>query len=202
MDGARGVPLPDRARPRWVHHGSSISHGSNAGSATSTWPALAASLGGVDPVNLGFDGSALLDPFVARVIRDTRADLVSLRIGINLVNTDLMRLRVFVPAVASGKLTLQVIRDELARIANQRATDDPHLGYLDGLELYGEADSAERPLPDNLHPDAATQQSIGERFARRVFEGEGSSAKPELPRVVAPAPDLPTFGGDPQVVRT
>ena len=75
--------------------------------------------------------------------------------------------------VASGKLTLQVIRDELARIVKQRATDDPHLGYLDGLELYGDADSAERPLPDNLHPDATTQQRIGERFAQRVFEGDG-----------------------------
>jgi hypothetical protein len=224
------VPLPDRARPRWVHHGSSISHGSNAGGPTSTWPALAASRGGVDLVNLGFGGSALLDPFVARVIRDASADLISLKIGINLVNTDLMRLRAFVPAVhgfldtireghprtpllvvspigcpiheatpgpsemdvaglaagqlrfraagdpaevASGKLTLQVIRDELARIVKLRATDDPHLGYLDGLELYGAADSAARPLPDNLHPDATTQQLIGERFARRVFEDEG-----------------------------
>ena len=75
--------------------------------------------------------------------------------------------------VASGRLTLQVIRDELARIVKLRASDDPHLGYLDGLELYGAEDGAERPLPDNLHPDAATQQRIGERFARRVFEGEG-----------------------------
>ena len=75
--------------------------------------------------------------------------------------------------VARGKLTLQVIRDELARIVEQRAADDPHLHYLDGLELYGAADSAELPLPDDLHPDAVTHQRIGERFARRVFEGEG-----------------------------
>ena len=65
----------------------------------STWPARAASLGDVDLLNLGFGGSALLDPFVARVIRETGADLISLKIGINLVNTDLMRLRAFVPAV-------------------------------------------------------------------------------------------------------
>ncbi len=55
----------------------------------------------------------------------------------------------------------------------QRAADDPHLGYLDGLELYGESDAAARPLPDNLHPDAATQRAIGERFARLAFAGEG-----------------------------
>ena len=223
-------PLPVRDRPLWLHHGSSISHGSNADGPTSTWPALAAALGGVDLLNLGFGGSALLDPFVARVIRDTSADLISLKIGINLVNTDLMRLRAFVPAVhgfldsireghphtpllvvspiacpihedtpgpsemdvaslaegrlsfraagnpaeiASGKLTLQVIRDELARIVQRRATDDPHLSYLDGLELYGASDAAQRPLPDDLHPDAKTQQHIGERFARLVFDSEG-----------------------------
>jgi hypothetical protein len=220
-------PLLDRGRLRWVHHGSSISHGSNADSPTSTWPALAAALGGMDLLNLGFGGSALLDPFVARVIRDTRADLISLKIGINLVNTDAMRLRAFTPAVhgfldtvreghpdtplvvvspilcpihedtpgpsemdpaslaegrlrfraagaaaevASGKLTLQIIRDELARVVQARATDDPRLGYLDGRELYGAPDAAERPLPDDLHPDAPTQQLIGERFARLVLE--------------------------------
>ena len=83
----------------WLHHGSSISHGSNAESPSTTWPALAASAGGVELVNLGFGGSALLDPFTARTMRDTPADLISVKIGINLVNTDLMRLRAFAPAV-------------------------------------------------------------------------------------------------------
>ena len=54
---------------------------------------------GVDLVNLGFGGSALLDPFTARTMRDTPADLISVKLGINLVNTDLMRLRAFAPAV-------------------------------------------------------------------------------------------------------
>ena len=83
----------------WLHHGSSISHGSDAASPTTTWPALAASLGGVELINLGLGGSALLDPFTARALRDTPADLISVKIGINLVNADLMRLRAFTPAV-------------------------------------------------------------------------------------------------------
>ena len=91
--------MPGRGRRVWLHHGSSISHGSDAESPTTTWPALAASLGGVELVNLGFGGSALLDPFTARAMRDTPADLISVKIGINLVNTDLMRLRAFGPAV-------------------------------------------------------------------------------------------------------
>ncbi|GAB2610664.1 SGNH/GDSL hydrolase family protein [Streptomyces capparidis] len=215
-------PVPDRGRRVWLHHGSSISQGSDAASPTTTWPALAARLGGVDLVNLGLGGGALLDPFTARVLRDTPADLISVKIGINLVNSDLMRLRAFTPAVhgfldtiregrpttpllvvspilcpihedtpgpgaldlaalgagvvrfratgdpaerASGKLTLGVIREELARIVAQRAARDPNLHYLDGRELYGEADFAELPLPDGLHPDDAAHRRMGERFA-------------------------------------
>ncbi|MFI6687447.1 GDSL-type esterase/lipase family protein [Streptomyces sp. NPDC050485] len=233
-------PVPDRGRKVWLHHGSSISHGSDAASPTTTWPAHAASLGGVELINLGFGGSALLDPFTARTLRDTPADLISVKIGINLVNTDLMRLRAFVPAVhgfldtireghpttpllvvspllcpihedtpgpsapdltaladgrlrfraagdpaerAAGKLTLRVIRDELAGIVAQRAEDDPNLHHLDGRSLYGEADAAELPLPDALHPDAATHLRMGERFAELAFRkgpfADGSTYKGE-----------------------
>ncbi|MFI1157407.1 GDSL-type esterase/lipase family protein [Streptomyces sioyaensis] len=225
--------VPQGGRKVWLHHGSSISHGSNAASPTTTWPALAASLGGVELINVGLSGSALLDPFTARALRDTPADLISIKIGINLVNADLMRLRAFTPAVhgfldtireghpgtpllvvsplhcplhedtpgpcvpdfstlsagtlqftamgdpaerAAGKLTLGVIRAELARIVEQRAADDPHLHYLDGRALYGEADFAELPLPDQLHPDAATHHRLGERFAAMAFGTGGPFA--------------------------
>jgi lysophospholipase L1-like esterase len=218
--------VPEGDRTVWLHHGSSLSQGSDAESPSTTWPALAASLGGVELINLGLGGSALLDPFTARAMRDTPADLISVKIGINLVNADLMRLRAFAPAVhgfldtlreghptapllvvsptycpihedtpgpsapdfsrlgegrlqfratgdpaerAAGKLTLGVIRDELAAIVKQRAADDPRLRYLDGRDLYGEADFAELPLPDQLHPDAATHRRIGERFADAAF---------------------------------
>ncbi|MGW7069055.1 GDSL-type esterase/lipase family protein [Streptomyces sp. NPDC054855] len=222
---------PDRGRKVWLHHGSSISHGSDAASPTAVWPAVAASLGGVELVNLGLAGSALLDPFTARTLRDTPADLISVKIGINVVNADLMRLRAFGPAVhgfldtireghpgtpllvvssvlcpihedtpgpsapdfsglsegrlvfsamgdpaerAGGKLTLRVIREELARIVEQRSAEDPNLHYLDGRELYGEADAAELPLPDQLHPDAATHRRMGERFAELAFADDGA----------------------------
>ncbi|MHC3450392.1 GDSL-type esterase/lipase family protein [Streptomyces prasinus] len=220
------APVAPGDRRVWLHHGSSISHGSDAASPTTTWPALASSLGGVDLVNLGLSGSALLDPFTARAMRDTPADLISVKIGINLVNTDLLRLRAFAPAVhgfldtirdghpttpllvvspilcplhedtpgpslpdlstldegrlrfaamgdpeerATGKLTLNVIREELARVVEQRAAEDPSLHYLDGRKLYGETDHAELPLPDALHPDAATHRRMGERFAELAF---------------------------------
>lgn len=90
---------PGRVRPVWLHHGSSISHGSDAVEPTGTWPAVAARRAGWDLVNRGFGGAALLDPFVATHLARTPADLVSVKVGINLVNQDLMRMRAFVPAL-------------------------------------------------------------------------------------------------------
>ena len=92
--------LPESARGRlWLHHGSSISQGSNAIAPSETWPAIAARRGGAELRNLGFGGSAFVDPFMARVMRDSPADVISVKLGINVVNLDAMRLRAFVPAV-------------------------------------------------------------------------------------------------------
>ena len=224
-------PAPDNGRKVWLHHGSSISHGSNAAAPTATWPALAAALGRVELVNLGFGGSALLDPFTARAMRDTPADLISLKIGINLVNTDAdapARLRPGRPRLPRhhprgtpdhaaagrvphlcarstrtppapsrpdfsamardaavqghrrsrrdappGRLTLNVIRDELARIVEQRPADDPNLHYLDGrrpLRRDGlrRTAAARRAPPGPRQPTAASAR----HFAHLAF-GDG-----------------------------
>lgn len=220
-------------RRAWVHHGSSISHGSNAASPSTTWPACAASLGGVELTNLGYGGSAMLDSYAAQTLRDTPADLLSVKLGINVVNADVMRLRALTPAIhgfldtireghprtpllvispvlcpihedtpgptapdysafaqgklrfhaagdpeetATGKLTLRVVREELARVVEQRAADDPWLYYLDGRELYGQQDYEELPLPDDIHPDAAAHRRMGERFAVLAFGPGGPFA--------------------------
>ncbi|MDN6332939.1 MAG: GDSL-type esterase/lipase family protein, partial [Micrococcaceae bacterium] len=224
-------PAP-RTRPLWVHHGSSISQGSNAASPSGIWPAVAARRGGVELHRLGFGGSGFVDPFMARVIRDAPADVISVKLGINIVNLDAMRVRTLVPAIhgfldtireghpttplvlispifcpihestsgpgtivpeslgtsqvkfsatgtpgdeSAGRLTLEVIRREMRSLVEDRA-DDANLYFLDGLELYGAPDEAELPLPDNLHPDSATHQLIGDRFADRVFAADGPFA--------------------------
>ncbi|MQM26248.1 lipase [Glycomyces sp. NEAU-7082] len=226
------TPAPDRGAVRWLHHGSSISHGYRADTTTGTWPAVAALRAGVDLTNLAFSGNAMLDPFTARTIRDTPADLITLKIGINIVCGDTMRLRAFRPAVDGfldtvrdghpdtpivlvspiwcepvetaagptvqdpdrdrewsvaagteddvllGKLSLQVVRAELAAIADRRQDDDHRLHYLDGLTLYSGQDAASTPLPDNLHPGPDVQRLIGERFADRVL----AELTPELQR--------------------
>ncbi|WP_082501068.1 SGNH/GDSL hydrolase family protein [Agreia sp. Leaf244] len=99
------VPAQDR---HWVHYGSSISQGSNAIRPTDIWPVVAARTSGVDLTNFGFGGSALLDAFMARIISDVSADAITLKIGINLVNTDAMRLRAFRSALHGF---IDVIRD-------------------------------------------------------------------------------------------
>ncbi len=93
---------------RWLHHGSSISHGYRAESTTGTWPVVAALRAGVDLTSVAFSGNAMLDQFTARTMRDATADLITLKVGINLVNGDVMRLRAFRPAVHGF---LDTIRD-------------------------------------------------------------------------------------------
>jgi hypothetical protein len=106
-DGDVLAPLPD-GRRRWVHHGSSISHCIEADGPTGTWPVVAAALGGVEVINLSQAGNALLDPYIARTIRDLPADLISLKVGINIVGLSAFRLRTFGPAVHGF---LDTIRD-------------------------------------------------------------------------------------------
>ena len=86
-------------RPRWVHHGSSISHCMEADGPTRTWPAVAAAATGHDLVNLGAAGQCHVDQFAARTIRDLAADRISLKLGINVANADSMNERTFPSAV-------------------------------------------------------------------------------------------------------
>ncbi|WP_218219917.1 SGNH/GDSL hydrolase family protein [Nesterenkonia sp. Act20] len=213
-------PGPTVSGTHWLHHGSSISHGFDAAHPTGTWPAVAAAAARVELTNLALSGQAMLDPFTARTIRSAEADVISVKLGINIVNEDAMRLRTFVPAVhgfldtiregghaqtplllvsplhcriqettpgpllfeeldsgprysplgdpddvSQGRLTLQVVRTALRQIANQRMATDPHLHFLDGLELFGAADEADLPLRDQLHPGSEAHLRIGQRFA-------------------------------------
>ncbi|MFD9823972.1 GDSL-type esterase/lipase family protein [Streptomyces violascens] len=220
-DGEVLAPLPD-GRRRWVHHGSSISHCLEADGPTGTWPVVAASLGGAEVINLSQPGNDMLDPYVARTIRDLPADLISLKVGINIVALATFRLRTFGPAVhgfldtirdghphtplllispvscraleetpgptaigqdgtitalgdpadvARGALSLQVVRDELARIVAARRARDPQLHHLDGRVLLGPNEAGD--LADGLHPTAAAYRRMGKRFAAHAFTDNG-----------------------------
>ena len=222
-DAATLFPAPIPRERRWLHYGSSISHCMEADQPTGTWPAVAARKAGMHLQSLGFGGQCVLDPFVARSIRDTDADVISLKVGINVVNGDVMRERVFTPALhgfidtiregkpttpivlvspiycpsaehhpgptvanAAGKfvtlrgheaiqagcLTLTRVRELLKDLVELRTrAGDTHLHYLDGLQLFNEADAGD--LPDDLHPNPAGYARMGERFASLVFAKDG-----------------------------
>ena len=223
-DTATISPAPDSKRPRWVHHGSSISHCMEATQPTGTWPVVAARLADVEVINLGFGGACHMDQFVARTMRDTPADFLSLKVGINVVNGDTLKERTFAPAlhgfldtiregkpdtpiliispifcplhedvpgpsvpgpdgkftaiagheeIRTGSLTLEKVREIISSVVDaRRLAGDSNLHYLDGLELFGEADAGD--LPDNLHPNAAGYARMGERFSDRVFVPGGA----------------------------
>ena len=215
-DGAIVEAAPVETRPRWVHYGSSISHCMEAEEPAKTWPAVAARLAGVALRNLGFGGQCHLDQFVARTIRDLDdVDVLSIKTGINIVNMDSMRERVFTPALhgfldtirerkpdlpivvispiycpgaetrpgptvpdgrgkfvtidgfeqfRAGCLSLERIREIIGTVVeSRRAAGDSRLHYVDGLSLFGTDDRHD--LPDDLHPNPAGYQRMGERFA-------------------------------------
>jgi lysophospholipase L1-like esterase len=222
-DGATLRPMGEE-RPLWVHHGSSISQASDAGTALRTWPVIVARSAGRSLVNLGLAGQCQLDPFMARAIRDHPASAISLELGINVVNLDTMRVRAFRSAVhgfldtireghpttpmlvvsplwcpahedrpgptmwgkdgriyaaerpaelARGALTVAGTRDILHDVvALRRDRGDANLHVLDGRELLGLDDEGD--LSDGLHPTAAGQAKMAQRFAKAAFGRTGA----------------------------
>lgn len=221
-DGASLSAAPQDSRRKWVHHGSSISHCLEAQGGSRAWPAVAARIGDVNVTNLGLGGQCHLDQFTARTMRDMPADLLSLKVGINVVNGDTLRLRTFASALhgfidtirdghpdvpfivaspiicparednagpsdalngtcialgtevtqAQGALTLRQIRKIVADVVRARvANGDTNLHYMNGLELFNEADVDD--LPDGLHPNGAGYIRMGERFAAIAFADDG-----------------------------
>lgn len=100
-------------RPTWIHYGSSISHCAMAHGPTHTWPAIAARLGKVELVNLGVGGNCHLDQFVARAIRDSATDCVSLKIGINIASGDTLKHRTLVPAIHGFLDTIRDVHENI-----------------------------------------------------------------------------------------
>ena len=173
-DGASLEPPPPSDRRRWVHYGSSISHCMEADHPTGTWPAVVARAVDVDLYSLGLAGQCHLDQFAARTIRDLPADLISLKLGINVVNADSMRERAFVPAVHG---VLDTIRDGhpdtpivvISPIICPVAEDHPG-PTLPNAE--GRFDVLERP--DRLQPGALSLSRIRTLLEMVVAQRRGA----------------------------
>jgi lysophospholipase L1-like esterase len=98
--------------------------------------------------NFGLAGQCQLDGFVARTMAALPADLISLKLGINIVNADSMRERTFIPAVhnfldilrASHPTTPILI---ISPIWCPFHEDTPGPTMIEGSQLFGKERPAE-----------------------------------------------------------
>ena len=168
-DGAVVAPPRPDARPKWIHYGSSISHCLEAEHPHGVWPVVAASLADVNVANLGLGGQCHLDQFIARIIRDSDADMVSMKVGINVVNLDSMRDRAFLPAlhgfldtVREGKPNSPIVVASPIYCPGHEETPGPSLRTADGF--------ASRERPAFLSTGALTLVRIRELIAGAVAQ--------------------------------
>lgn len=185
-------------RPRWVTHGSSITHCLGSDGPSNTWPALAARAKGWDHVNMGFSGQCKIDQVVARVIARTPADRISLCLGINTAS-GLYGLRSWIPAVdgflmavrdGHPETPLLVIspilsppREEfdaepctiglktMRRLLEDRVARFRAAGDRNIFYLDGQriiGPGDEATMPDELHPDADGMKLMARRFVEAV----------------------------------
>ena len=137
---------PSDSRKRWLHYGSSISQCIEADRPMDAWALRAAQLLNLNITNFGLAGQCQLDGFVARSMAALPADIITLKLGINIVNADSMRERAFIPAVHNF---LDILRESaphtpiiiISAIWCPFHEEVPGPTMIDGANLFGK----ERP---------------------------------------------------------
>lgn len=200
-DGATATAAPDQ-RPRILFHGSSITHCMEAEGASNGWPAVAARLAGLDHLNLGWAGSCLLSGQAARIIRDSSADAIVLKLGINVFDGGQLRERTFPD---SAHAMISIIRERhkttplvvASPIYSPGREDEGSLGGPSLVRMrqllqevvaarVAAGDTAIRyldglslfgaadahMLPDDLHPNTEGYRLMGERFNALMLSGD------------------------------
>ena len=198
-DGATLEPFND-TRPRWITYGSSITQCRTAASPTQTWPAIVARKHGLNLTCLGYGGQCHLDTMVARMIRDTPADYISMCLGINIQGASSLGPRAFRPAIIGA---VQIVREKhpdipivlMSPICSPPREEKPnavgfHLQRMreevqaaaEALQAHGDkhvhyvnglrvfGDDYVHLLPDALHPDAEGYRVMGKNFTTVVAE--------------------------------
>ena len=107
-DDAVCSAAPDH-RKRWVTYGSSLTHCVRANSSARVWPAIVARKYDLHVTSLGFGGQCHMDPMVAMTLRDLPADLISLKMGINVIGHGSLSMRTFAAAIMG---LIQIVREK------------------------------------------------------------------------------------------
>lgn len=191
-------PAPD-TRTKWITYGSSISHCGAAHSPARTWPATAARLADVNLTCLGYGGNCMLDPLVAMLIRDLPADIITMKLGINVHGQGSLNGRTYQPAVIG---LVRIVREkhptlpigiitsiscpmrETTPNAVGRTLEDYRRDNGEAVRRLREAGDPnlhlfdgrellgpeeDAHLPDGLHPDGDGYEIIGRRAAELVL---------------------------------
>ena len=108
IDG-EGVRSVSDTRLKWLTYGSSITQCGAAHSPSRTWPAIAARVCDLNLTCMGLGGQCHLDSMVARLIRDRDADLLTMKLGINVMGAASLSPRSFRGAVIGFT---QIIREK------------------------------------------------------------------------------------------
>ena len=188
---------PD-GRKKWITYGSSITHCRSAHSPAQTWPAYVARKRNLNFTGLGYGGQCHLDGMIARMIRDLPADVITLKLGINMHGGS-VSLRTFKPMIISF---IEIVREKHPDIpmgvispilSPPRETTEGSTGYtlekmrealaycVDLLRNAGDANlhyfdglsvfghDHVQYLPDELHPDGDGYLKLGENIDRIVM---------------------------------
>ncbi len=192
IDGDLTYPQPGMTPSKTLlSYGSSITHGACAIAPEGTYAAQCARLLDCDLINLGFGGSAHMDPPIAEHIGSrTDWDLATLEMGINVRNWPLAKFRAAVEAFVGTITTAQpgkpvfcidlftyfadfevepttavgfreAVRDIVA------ATGSENVHYLDGRDLLVHATGLRT---DMVHPSDAGMQEMGQHLAACITE--------------------------------
>jgi hypothetical protein len=187
------------SQKRWVHYGSSISHANEASSPINTWPAIVARKMNLNLCNLGVAGNCKIEPMMALMISRCRADLITLKLGIN-VDCGELTSRTFGPNIIGF---IQIIREKhpstplvlISPIISPPREDkkqiETHLGLkemrstiseiVETCRRYGDKNiyyvdglkifgqDETKYLPDDLHPNSEGQPILAQHFIEEVF---------------------------------
>ncbi|MFJ7933387.1 SGNH/GDSL hydrolase family protein [Sporosarcina sp. NPDC096371] len=182
-------------RKKWLSYGSSITQCREAESPSKTWPALTAAKMDVDLTCLGFSGQCHYETMIARMIRDTPVDFISLCAGINIYGANSYNERTFqatiigfikiirekqrtVPIVLSSPI-YGAFREETPNLVGftliemrQQVQEIVEIFRKNGDEnlfyvngLDILGQDDQHLLPDDLHPNAEGYQLMGRKYA-------------------------------------
>ncbi|MBS4219564.1 G-D-S-L family lipolytic protein [Bacillus sp. FJAT-49711] len=187
------------ARKKWLAYGSSITQCHAAESPSLTWPAITAKKLDLDLICLGFSGQCQYEPMIARTIRDTQVDFISLCAGINTYGHSCYNNRTFqaiiigfIKIIREKQLTVPIVLS--SPIYGTFREETPNLVGFTLIEMRKQVkqivdvftkngdehifyvdgldildEKYENLLPDGLHPDAEGYKLMGNNFAK-VFK--------------------------------